>query len=787
MIRPVIPWRLAWTLVLSAIFAAIVFVAIPLRTDMTGFLPRGHDVGSRFLLREVQSGAAGTVIMLGIEGAPHKDVPEAELARLSTGLRKTLSGDRRFVVVLNGAFDPVESEALHDVLFRHRYQLSPDNAARDFSEASLKTAFGAVLDNLDSAAGSAFGDTFLRDPTNAFVDTLHALQPDVHVRMRQGVWFAPDRPGDDPRALLLIRTRATGMDLPRQKDAQGAIREAFAVLHPGSAHLLMSGPAVFALSSATAMRHDVDTMALFSTLIVATILYWRFRSLWVLAAIGVPFLLSLGVAMIVVRLVFGSVHGIAFGFGMTMLGVSLDYPVLLIGHRDRGEGPGATLRRIGDSLRIGVATAILGLTGMMFCGLPGLAQLGTFAAAGLLTAAIVTLRIMPGLIVSADLAPVVSGPSPCLRRAETARTWRIACLIPVAAGLAAMVLHPLRLDTRLAALSSIPARRLVLDEAFRRELGVPDASLMMAVSGRDAQDVLRREEAMLPVMTRLAAQGAITGAQDAARLLPSVALQQDRARTLPDAATLKQAVTTAREDLPFRERAFDGFVDDVTASRQMPPLRPEDLRGTPLATALSSLIFERGGSWWGLVLPEGVSDPEAVAAAMAGRPSVLVLDLHREMDGLSAHYMARTLRYMAFGCLLALGVLAAGLRDVRRAGRVLGAVGAALVTLLGIFALLDVRLTLVHFIALQFVTGVSLDYALFFARPQLDDEERARTMRTLLTCNAMTALTFGLLALCQTVILRHIGMTVAPGVVLAMIFGFLLAGQRIGTGRARIS
>lgn len=173
--------------------------------------------------------------------------------------------------------------------------------------------------------------------------TLRALQPDVHVQMRKGVWFAPDRPGGDPRALLLIRTQATGMDLPRQKDAQGTIRQAFASLHPGVAHLLISGPSVFALSSATAMRHDVDTMAIFSTLIVAMILYWRFRSLWVLAAIGVPFLLSLGVAMIVVRLVFGAVHGIAFSFGMTMLGVSLDYPVLLIGHRDRGEGPDASL------------------------------------------------------------------------------------------------------------------------------------------------------------------------------------------------------------------------------------------------------------------------------------------------------------------------------------------------------------------------------------------------------------------------------------------------------------
>ena len=58
--------------------------------------------------------------------------------------------------------------------------------------------------------------------------------------------------------------------------------------------------------------------------------------------------------------VFGFVHGIALGFGMTMLGVTVDYPVLLIGHRKAGRAgrrhaaphrprlrPGRRLRRAG--------------------------------------------------------------------------------------------------------------------------------------------------------------------------------------------------------------------------------------------------------------------------------------------------------------------------------------------------------------------------------------------------------------------------------------------------------
>jgi predicted exporter len=81
-------------------------------------------------------------------------------------------------------------------------------------------------------------------------------------------------------------------------------------------------------------------------------------------------------------------------------------------------------------------------------------------------------------------------------------------------------------------------------------------------------------------------------------------------------------------------------------------------------------------------------------------------------------------------------------------------------------------------VSLQFVAGVGLDYALFFARRQLDVEERARTLWTLVTCNAMTLLTFGTLAVCRTALLRQIGITVVIGALAAFVFAFLFAGQR---------
>ena len=107
--------------------------------------------------------------------------------------------------------------------------------------------------------------------------------------------------------------------------------------------------------------------------------------------------------------------------------------------------------------------------------------------------------------------------------------------------------------------------------------------------------------------------------------------------------------------------------------------------------------------------------------------------------------------------------------------RVIAAIAAAQAVTLALLTLAGTRLSPIHLTSLLLVGGVGLDYALFMAREQLDMEERARTLRTLITCNGMTLLTFGLLATCTTPILHDIGATIALGAALSLGFAFLLA------------
>jgi predicted exporter len=754
----------------AASLTGVVFGHVEIRSEMTDFLPRGRSDGARMMLEELRSGAATNLIIIGIEGAP----PES-LARTSRVMTDALDHSGQFTFVNNGGRDLLNSTE-QQVLFDHRYLLSSVTTAEAFSAAALREDMQRLLRGLQSSAAPLVQRLGAADLPGAFLAIAQDWIGSSKVRSVDGVWFAPER----DRALILARTRAGGLDIAGQDAVDAAIRAAFAGAAPGSARLLAAGPAVFAREAARAMRSDVERLSIASIVLVAAMLLWRFRSPWVIGVIAVPIVLGIAVAALAVQFVFGFVHAVAVGFGMTMLGVTVDYPVLLVGHRKQGEAAPATLRRIGRAFTLSVLTAALGLTGMLFSGFPGLAQLGCFSVAGILVAAAATRWILPPLIVAADLAPVPTGEPARLLRVERLRAWRVwGVAVCVIAGAYLVAIDRPEWESDLAALSPVPRTALVLDGELRGELGAPDPVSITLVRGDTAETVLRKEETLLPVLDALIAQNVIGGVEIAARYLPSAKTQLVRRSSLPEPDQLAMRIAAAQEGLPFRADAFAAFINDVAASRTMAPLLPADIGGGLIAARLQPLLFQRGQYWYGVIAPSDLRAPERFSAAMRQAGATYV-DVTAEANGIVAEYTGRAWRWLGIGALAALLTVAVGLREPLRIIRVTGAIAGALLTTVAILTAMGVRLSLIHIVSLQFVAGVGLDYALFFARRQLDDEERARTLRTLITCNAMTALTFGLLALCRTPLLRQIGTTVVIGAVAALVFAFLFVGRQPG-------
>ena len=591
--------------ILLALAAAIALLAaalsaITIRTDMTEFLPAGTTPAARLILDEARTGTASGLVFIGLEAAPIPD-----LARISRAMADTLTRTGLFQTVAGG--QAALPQAQLDDLFAHRYLLAP----ADFSEPGLHAGLERLLRQLRGVAAPLVTQFGLADPPGAFIAALKPWAADSPVRPIDGAWFAPTR----DRALLIARTNAGGMDIPAQEAATAAIQSAFDAARPGPARLLVAGPAIFARDSARAIRGDVERISVLSTLLVAGLLWWRFRRPLVIAAIATPVVASVGAAALAVQALFGSVHGVALGFGATMLGIAVDYPVLMIGHRKHGEPAPATRARIARAFVLAVATATIGLAAMIFSGFPGLVQLGTFAAIGLVTSAILTWFAVPPLIVAANLAPTSADNPPWLPRLERLRRYRLLALVPLAlAALYLAVIGGPHWQTDLAALSPIPDASRALDHDLRADLGAGEMSQFIPVRAPTADAVLVREEALLPALDALVAAGALTSIDAAARLLPSLETQRARQAALPDPATLAQHLDAALAGLPFRPAAFDPFLTSVAASRDLSPLTQADLAGTPLATRLDPLLQPTADGWRGLILLHGLTNRAVLPA-----------------------------------------------------------------------------------------------------------------------------------------------------------------------------
>ncbi len=758
--------RLASAFVLAALLAALALARAHLSADIADFLPEGRSEGARFMLDQVRQGPVASLMLFGIEGAAPGD-----LAATSRAFADKLRASGQFRFVENGA-RLIGGEAA-DFLFRQRYLLSPATRPEAFTEPALRADLMALLAALASSAAPLAAEFGLADPTGAAPPLLALWSGPSRVREVDGVWFAPAR----DRALLIARTKAGGADLAGQRSASRAVAAAFAASRHGSARLLTGGPAFFALEAERAIRGDAETMSFASGILVLAILAVWLKNPLALAAVFTPVLLGMTVALWLTTLLFGHVHALTFGFGMTMLGVSLDYPVLWIGHRRPGEAVAATSGRIGRTLAVTVAGAAAGLAGMGASAFPGLAELGVFAASGVLATALATRLVLAPLVAAAAIAPA-ERPAPLwLDRLEGMRRYRAVAALPILLAAATLFIAPPALVGDLAELSPVPKAAGDLDGELRAELGAPEVTVLAWVEGHDAETVLQREEALLPRLDALTARGASAAVDVAARLLPSVATQRARQAALPAPDELAARLARAGVGLGFRDDAFARFLADVAAARAAPPLTLAGITPDLLAARLAPLLFSENGRWFGVIAPSGVADPASFRAALASAPHVHVLLIAAEMSDLVESYTRQAWRWLGLGAASALLALLVGLRDLRALPRVLAPILGAVVVTLALLGALGIHLSLFHIVALPLMAGIGLDYALFFARRQPSGDERARTFRTLILCHAMTLATFGLLALCRTPLLRGIGLTVVIGVAAAMLLSFLIAGR----------
>jgi predicted exporter len=602
---------------------------------------------------------------------------------------------------------------------------------------------------------------------------------------------------DGTRALAVAQTAATGSDSDAQSRAIDAIRAAFAAAAAelphnaaGKPQLRLSGPAVFAVAARAKIERAAVRLSIASSILVVTLLLVVYRSLSALGLGLLPVATGALVGVAAVALGFGAVHGITLGFGITLIGESVDYSIYFFiqSRHARGDDPaGRSWRQLWwPTIRLGMLTSVCGFASLLPSGFPGLKQLGLYSISGLVAAAFVTRFVLPALLPPGlsvrDVTPLGRRFAGLLqttqRLSRAAILWSGAALVLLAA--AVLYLHRDTLWNReLSALSPTSAEEQAYDAKLRADLGAADVRNLVIVSGPDLESILRDAERAGRALQALVDAKVIGGFESPANYMPSMATQERRRSSLPGAADLRANLKQAVEGLPLRADSLQPFLEDVEATRHAALVTPRDLAGTSLSAGFDALILHQRDRWNAL-LPlrsaqaGGEIDLGRVAAALKDSQveDARALDLKQESDALYESYLAEAIHFSLAGFLALTVLLLIALRSPLRVAQVLSPLVLAVVTVAAGLAIAGVHLSILHLVGMLLIVAVGSNYALFFDRQANADEggDQALTLASLGIANASTVIGFGLLSFSQVPVLVALGTTVAPGTLLALLF-----------------
>ncbi|KJV27756.1 MMPL family transporter [Luteibacter yeojuensis] len=754
----------AASLLVSALGAWLLFGrgASPLQTDLLAMLPATERNALAEDAVERLSRASGDRMILLVA---NKDDDAAKDAARDLGA--ALGKDKVFAHVL-AELPPFDMEQLVNPFLPYRFHL----LTRDDRDALSAPGFNAV-DTLKRRLNEPFGATVgpkLGDDPFGWLQHWLDRQPwNRSTLVPEDDLLTAHR--DDTSYVLVVATLdGSSYDDGVQRRALAALDAAeheVTAKHPGT-QLMRTGAIFYAASARAGAERDTHVVGITSTIGIAILLLFVFRSL---RPLGIAFLsTALGVvgATVATILVFGQLHLLTLVFGAALLGEAVDYSIqYLCARANAGPTwePLRGVRQVRPALLLALATSLLGYALLALVPFPALRQMAVFAIAGMAVACASVFWLLPALLRKPAHAPLAT---PFVRVAlawQRVASGRRAFLVIGVLVLAAIPgWLKLGHDDDIHLLISPPASLEAQTNQIRDIAGYGGGSQFWLVEGDTPEAVLQHEEAladrleaegiawtgvsgMLPSQKRQAANAAAV-----AHVFCGGALARDGSCGTADRAQARSHMVAAG----FKEATADQYI----ASFPGKPFTLDDWKRVPAYMPFQYLWMDKGS----IVVPQGDVDVARMRAMAEGLPGVSVIDKPASISTLFGEY--RGFASVWLGAAMLLVAAAFAWRYGRKGAlRVLLPPLAGIVFSVAALGYLGQPLTLFHLMALMLVLGVGANYAVFLREGEPHSAHTPGAAYAGVLLSAVTALlSFGLLALSTMPALQHFGLTLLLGI-----------------------
>src|ERR1700730_2003867 len=170
----------------------------------------------------------------------------------------------------------------------------------------------------------------------------------------------------------------------------------------GPLEILVTGRSAYVSDISLSMRYDIVATLLGSVLLVGAIFFVGFHRWLPLLGMGFALLLSCLMGLALGLLIFGKLNMVTIGFSAILVGLGVDFAILIFGRYQQARTDGephreaiaTAVRKLGRAVFFGALTTAVGFLALVLSGSPGFTQLGVLIAIGILFAGLFMCTIL---------------------------------------------------------------------------------------------------------------------------------------------------------------------------------------------------------------------------------------------------------------------------------------------------------------------------------------------------------------------------------------------------------
>ena len=565
----------------------------------------------------------------------------------------------------------------------------------------------------------------------------------------------------------------------------------------GPLDVLVTGRSAYVSEISLSMRYDIVATLGSSVLLVGFIFFIGFRRWLPLLGMGFSLLLSCVVALVGGLLAFGRLHMVAVGFCAILVGLGVDFAILILGRfqqaridgEDYQQSIATAVAKLGRAVFFGALTTAVGFLALILSGSMGFSQLGVLIAIGIFFAGLFMCTIL-FLFVRPWQAPQQhDSVFELVKKYVRWSVGRPATMIAVAGGGLLLLtafgfspVPPLRFDASARSLEPRNSRAGLALRAIMERMPTRWEPVLAIVRAGNAQELHDTWQAISAHWAELQKAGKLKGFSAPAALCLSPNWMEKNRETLGTVnfsetrTALDQTLSAEGFSRESFEPAFK-LLDDLAAAAQPNSPLPDWRKQLP-----------KGSGWWFLVDRYFAKDPLLTTGfattnvpvtthaqqqelsrelPVAGVPMILSGWAYAlaELQPWSHHQLLMISALMA---LFDIGLLAILYRDLRlwliQVITLAFSIGAMIATM----KLLNLHLNLLNVLSFRLVLAIGVDYGIYvvlvWQKTRELEHDVAGVIKPVILAGLTAVSGFGSLGWAHNPSLSGLGITCAIGI-----------------------